>query len=249
MKKTILFIIITFAVTWLMWLPTVLNNYMDVPDIFLLMGMFASFTPTVVGIMFLKKNKQWYKGRFKIKVSKSVMLMVLFYIPIIGLISYGLTHLIDTNFKGEIASPLMSLVMFLQILFIGGPLGEEIGWRGFLQPALTKSNVWKGTLILGLIWSLWHLPLFYMTGTVQSQIPMYQFILQNTLFTFYYTWIYLKTEGNLLWIILFHTVANTTSAVIPYWQSNTGRWIGFGLLLIGFIVLPKRGVKHVHRVE
>jgi uncharacterized protein len=60
------------------------------------------------------------------------------------------------------------LIGYLTILVIGGPLGEEAGWRGFALPRLQqRSGPLVGTLILGVLWGLWHLPEFFTPGTSQ----------------------------------------------------------------------------------
>lgn len=62
-------------------------------------------------------------------------------------------------------------------------------------------------------------------------------MLQNTMIAFFYTWIYNKTKGNLILMILLHAILNTSSAVFPYWQSDQGRYIGFALLLLTLFVI------------
>jgi len=239
MKRSNKFIITTLVITWLLWLPAVLNQHMTVAEPFLFMSMFANMVPSVLGIVFLNKyHKGWHKKRLGLKINWLIALIMITYIPLQGLLSYLLTKGIDTNFTANIVWG--NIVMFIPIIFIGGPLGEEFGWRGFLQDELTKDHIYRGTLVLGLVWSLWHLPLFFMEGTVQSQIPFYQFLLQNTLYAFYYTWFYRRTHGSIVWMILFHAIANTTSAIFPYWQSNIGRWIGFVILLACYLLLPKK---------
>ena len=48
---------------------------------------------------------------------------------------------------------------FLIILFLGGPLNEEIGWRGLLQRELGFMEFWKSSLTIGVIWGIWHAPI------------------------------------------------------------------------------------------
>lgn len=248
MKKHYLFVLFVFILTWLLWLPAVLNSYFQVPNVLLILSMFANAVPSIMGIVFLNKyQKGWFKSSFKIRIPIYVMAMIILYIPIQGMITFFITKSFEPTLAID-TSPLNVLTLFFMIMIIGGPLGEEFGWRGYLQGKITQKSILKGTLFLGILWSLWHLPLFFMEATVQSQIPFYQFFLQNTLFAFYYTWFYQRTGGSIFWMIIFHTVANVTSAVIPYWQSDLGRWIGFIILLVGYLLLPKKGARDVHNV-
>jgi membrane protease YdiL (CAAX protease family) len=58
-------------------------------------------------------------------------------------------------------------------LIILGPLSEEIGWRGYALDRLqTKWNALESSLMVGLVWGLWHGPLFYMVGTSQHELAM-----------------------------------------------------------------------------
>ena len=62
--------------------------------------------------------------------------------------------------------PLQFIVLFPLYLFVGGPLAEEPGWRGFALPRLLKNHsALFSTLVIGVIWALWHLPLFAVPGT------------------------------------------------------------------------------------
>ena len=58
------------------------------------------------------------------------------------------------------------LVEFVRVLFLGGPIGEELGWRGFALPRLQQHrNALLASILLGLVWGLWHLPLYFVLGT------------------------------------------------------------------------------------
>lgn len=243
-KKVIQFFIVTLLISWLLWLPTVIHsNVQKLPGILLLIGMFAGFAPSIIGLLFMKKEKGTdFKTTLKNKISKNfsikyILLMLVF--PLQAGFTLWLVKTLQSDFvvKNPI-SPAFYPIVFLQILFIGGALGEEFGWRGFAQEKLEASHgILLGTLILGLVWSLWHLPLFFMENTVQSHLPIYQFMLQNTLLAFFYTWFYHKTKGNMITMILLHAIMNTSSAIFPYWQSELGRFIGLGLLVITLIIM------------
>jgi membrane protease YdiL (CAAX protease family) len=59
-------------------------------------------------------------------------------------------------------------VPFLISMLIGGPLAEEPGWRGTAYPRLrAKMNRLQAGLVLGVIWAIWHVPLFFIPGTIQ----------------------------------------------------------------------------------
>lgn len=244
-KQIIKYFSFTFLVTWLLWAGSVAANFeFSVPVILLIIGMFANFTPSAMAL-WLKKREigskalgDDLKSRFTFKGTLRWWLFILIVFPLISLIA-----LVGAKWFGsEIETPLLNSpwmipVVILQIAIVGGALGEEFGWRYYALDKLQKMyHPLVATLVLGILWSLWHLPLFYMAGTVQSNLPIWQFLLQNTLIAFFYTWMYNKTKGNMALMIGLHTIANASSAVFPYWQTNVGRWIGFALLTIVLII-------------
>lgn len=59
-------------------------------------------------------------------------------------------------------------------MLIGGPLAEEPGWRGTAYPRLRASMTrLQAGLLLGVIWAVWHLPLFFITGTIQASFGLF----------------------------------------------------------------------------
>jgi membrane protease YdiL (CAAX protease family) len=63
------------------------------------------------------------------------------------------------------------LAEFPRVLFLGGPVEEELGWRGFALPRLQQHrNALDASILLGLVWGLWHLPLYFVLGTGQSEM-------------------------------------------------------------------------------
>jgi membrane protease YdiL (CAAX protease family) len=119
------------------------------------------------------------------------------------------------------------------LLWLLGALPEEYGWRGYAMERLLKGNSpLIASLILGLVWGLWHLPLHFISTTTQYVIPIWEYVLQTVVLTIIYTWLYLGTGGSVLVAGIFHAMGNLTGAVIPYWVTGSGRWVSFLLLLI-----------------
>lgn len=241
------FFLLTIAISWLLWLPTVLHaQWRTMPSILLLMGMFASFTPTIIGLLYLKKeNGAQFSNQLRKSLSlkfprKWLLFMLIF--PLQSAVTLSLAQFFDKGFT--VLNPIHPAyfpLVFLQILFNGGALGEEFGWRGFaLERLQTHYGPIKATLILGVIWSFWHLPLFFMLNTVQSHLPIWEFMLQNTLLAYFYTLVFNRTEGNMVLMILLHAVMNTSAAIFPYWQSELGRFIGFGILFVMVVVVNSK---------
>jgi membrane protease YdiL (CAAX protease family) len=102
-------------------------------------------------------------------------------------------------------------------LFILGPLSEEIGWRGYALDRLqTKWNALTSSLILGLVWGFWHLPLFAMIGTSQYElaIPFVGFVVGLMVTAIIFTWLHNNTHSSIWMAIFFHWVWTYSAQVM-----------------------------------
>lgn len=102
--------------------------------------------------------------------------------------------------------------LFLVVLVLGGPLGEELGWRGFLLPRLQQQ--WDGlrsSLALAGLWWLWHVPAFWLEGAAQEGTSLAGFAVAVVAEAVLFTWLYNRSGGSLLLVLLFHAAVNTTS--------------------------------------
>jgi membrane protease YdiL (CAAX protease family) len=99
-----------------------------------------------------------------------------------------------------------------------GPLGEELGWRGFLLPFLLKKySPLKASLILGLVWALWHLPSGLLPGG-----PYYFHTISGTLLfaasavalSIFMTVLFLRTHGSVLLAIAMHWSVMPSSEIV-----------------------------------
>jgi membrane protease YdiL (CAAX protease family) len=108
-----------------------------------------------------------------------------------------------------------SMVTTIVFTLFSGPIAEEMGWRGFALPRLqSKHNALVSSLILGVIWSCWHLPLFFVTGATQMSIPFPIYLVLVITITVYLTWLYNNTRGSLIITILAHFTYNLSSTLI-----------------------------------
>lgn len=101
------------------------------------------------------------------------------------------------------------------VLLIGGPLGEEFGWRGYAMSALTARSNWRtASLIVGAAWGLWHLPLFFMAGTAQSQMPIALFMINIIASSVVFGWLFEHTKRSVLPAIVLHTSLNASAGIL-----------------------------------
>ena len=143
--------------------------------------------------------------------------------------------------------------VFLYVLFLS-VLGEEIGWRGYALPRLqARYGALGASLILGVVWGFWHLPLFWMKGNFHQGIPVTLFLLQSVGLSILFTWMFNHTRGSLLMPHLFHAASNTTLGVLPILPMNTGgdtrpMWLAVGLLwMFAIAIVMAFGPAHLSR--
>jgi membrane protease YdiL (CAAX protease family) len=105
--------------------------------------------------------------------------------------------------------PLLLLPLFLLMLALTDGLGEELAWRGFALPRLlTRYNALVASLVLGVLWGLWHLPLVWTEGATMYQQPVWLFLLDITAKSVLFTWVFLHTRGSVLLAMLLHAATN-----------------------------------------
>ena len=93
-----------------------------------------------------------------------------------------------------------------------GPIGEDPGWRGFALPRmLDRFNPTTAALLLGVIWTVWHLPAFLFSGMPQSSLPLGWFCLSMVSVTVLMSWVTINTRGAVIPAILMHWSFNRFS--------------------------------------
>lgn len=165
------------------------------------------YAPTIALIIICALTKNWsvckkiFNNPFKesinlLWVSVSLLLPIL-----IILISTLIMSIMGTGFTPWQDTTSMYLITIITTIL--GCIFEEIGWRGYLLPKFAeKHNMFKSSLGLGLLWGSWHFKFAY------GIIGFILFVMVMICFSIIMTWIYMKTKGNLLYMILFHFGVN-----------------------------------------
>lgn len=135
--------------------------------------------------------------------------------------------------------PALAIVL---LFLIFSAAGEELGWRGFALPGLERRFGSLGaSLILGLLWGCWHIPLFYVPGSLQNGLPIPGYILATIGYSFIYTCLYNGTKGSLLLCCLYHAASNLTllygNALFPKVISNLYLSLPALAVLVGIVML------------
>lgn len=130
------------------------------------------------------------------------------------------------------------LVVFSINLLFGGSLGEEIGWRGFLLPRLLRTHSPFGaSMLLGVVWALWHAPIDVAAGfVVLGPAAIFGRLILTLPLAVLFTWFYIRSNGDLLVALMLHTGLNVVSDFgFSNFESSMGLWYVI-LLFVGVVL-------------
>jgi len=241
------FFLLVFILTWVVWVPRASGAPLGV------LGQAWTWIPAIAAL--LAAALTGGRGALRELGSRLVRWRVgwqWYLVVILGPAAFSLAVAgIYTLFGGSwadaappaiLVGPLVVLPLFLVILTLTDGLGEELAWRGFALPRLlTRYNALAASLILGVIWALWHLPLLWTEGGPMYQLPVWLLLLDVTAKAVLFTWVFLHTRGSVLIAMLFHgatnlflvspEVASTGDLGLPV-LAMVGKWVLVGVVLL-----------------
>ncbi len=221
--RPLLFYVRCFLTTWAFWGSAIFLQKYD-KKISLTLLLLGLISPAFVSIMtvFLSKNtslKSDFKRKFsisRISVSNILIAIATFFaivvISVLISLAFGqsisqLTFTNDFTFSISGFSALLTILLASVI--------EEIGWRGYGEDAIAAYCSWfKESIIFGAVWSLWHLPLFWVSGTYHFMLKelgifyMLNFLISVMPLGFLTTWVYVKNNRSILASVIFHIFVN-----------------------------------------
>ena len=258
-----LFMLLAYGFTWLFWIPEALisQSIWQAPEwvINYLASPFnvGPWGPLVAAIVMAFLAQGWAGVKallargFMVRLGKWWWIILLSFPVLIGgslLIAIALGDRRPTF--PALAEPIVLPVALVFIFFLGGPLQEEFGWRGYAFEHLRhKYNALMAAIIAGLMWGLWHLPLFFVPrAEFYYNRPIWGLLLTTVLVGIILAWFYANTGGSIFATMLGHAMFNWSNYVFPALGSDLAGIILFGLyfLVVGFIVW-RDGKKHLTR--
>jgi uncharacterized protein len=236
------FFILTFAITWgigafAIFLPAVFRNLLgEISDTHPLYYM-AVAAPTISAtILTLALGGQsglgdLYKRLVRWRFGIQWYALVLIGLPVLGWI---VTRFTGSNPLKDASTPALLIALLFNLL-ISGPLCEELGWRGFALPRLLKCcSPFKASLVLGILWGIWHLPSFAVSAMVQSGLSLPLFLLSAVCLSFLASWLFMNTGGSVLITVLLHYMANFCASVLGVpMLAFTGILLATVILVVG----------------
>lgn len=253
------FILATFAFTWTLFSIVIFSGQSNQDFPAMLLYILGGCAPSLVAIFFVWRtfNKEqrhdfWSRVINPRRIKPFWWVISLVAIPaVMGLavwLNASLFHVLPgMEIFIKLKTQLSEIPVFVIMMLIGGPLAEELGWRGLLLDAFQKK--WSpaiSTIILFLIWWIWHLPLFFIPGTSHSDWGLFTnmfwlFAMNVFLLTILMTLAYNANKRSVLVTILIHFSYNVTLSLLTPYSTQTFAFITtfLALLVIGIIFIQK----------
>lgn len=220
--RPVKFYVTVFIATWFWWLLAILFN----EGVSLYIGMFLGLiSPAVIAVMTVLRSKnKALIGDFKKKLTSFYRIKPKYIILAVLMFGAAVAASIGTSvlFGGDIkqfsftedfsfsiggSSALLTILLASSI--------EELGWRGYGEDAVGAYHSWfKESIIFGVVWACWHIPLFWVDGTYQSGLRemgilyVINFLVSVIPLDFIQTWVYVKNNRSMLATITFHLFIN-----------------------------------------
>jgi membrane protease YdiL (CAAX protease family) len=201
------YFVLVFGIEWLLVL---LLSPLLPPMITLLIG---SWLPNAVGVLvtWVAGGHQGLRELFSRVVLWRIGLkwyaIALFGPILMAFLAIGLYRVLG-NAAPDLV-PASQLVTVLLSAAFTGAMGEELGWRGMALPHLqARWNALISSLILGVLWGLYHLPSFLLSGLPLKDMPLLPFMIAALGLTILVTWTFNRTGGSLIPVFLYHSAFN-----------------------------------------
>ncbi len=244
------FFVVTYAIAFITGFGDIYLNPGNTMAKWSMIWFLNVFSPTIAAVLVswvvggLPQIKRLLSGFLRWNVgarwyfAASCMLLI----PLIVALVYIALGNPPTGLRAGWTIPMVLGQAFFQLF--SGPASEEAGWRGFALPRLqSRYSALVSSLILGVIWTCWHLPLFFMPGQAQMGIPFPIYLCMTVALTVYMTWLYNNTRDSLVITVLSHFAYNLTGTLItgpvslmPAMVLYTAAGPGLFLVVLGVIV-------------
>lgn len=258
------FFFMAYAFSWITLIPYILSQWNILPNtnIFAIFFALTAFVGPALSAYIMgcitEGKDGWpnMKKRFRrFKVGWIWYVFILLGIPLVMMLGISILPGALASFQGFPSGfPAKYIIYFVLIFFGGGPLGEEIGWRGFALPRMqARYGALRATLLLGVLWTFWHLPHFLTTAQrggpgsnlsiLYINLPIFLLLVMSSAVII--TWVFNHTKESLFIAMLLHTSINTFSLILALFSSpmvmstDLPAAIGLGILAIVILIFTR----------
>lgn len=241
------YLLTTFFITWALWIgDALLVRFADFQESdFLPMVLFTAggFGPTIAAICCMEQKKSLKNILRFIFCNKKFSVLALLAFVAMASLTFGLSSM---ELNTAIPLTAIPLVLLEAITLYGG--NEELGWRGVMQPVLQAELPYPvATLIVGVVWSIWHAPLWFIEGNSHQGSSFVIFSVLAILLTFWLSAI-INSGGSVFWCMILHGVCNTLLSVFVI-KVNSILILGLLLMTAISILISIRSMSRIRTTD
>lgn len=215
------YFVLAFAFTWFFWWLAVLGERGVIPALpgLVVLGTFGPALAAVV-VTLQEEGRAALRsllGRVvRWRVAPVWYVVVLLGPLVLQSVAIGL-HVVLGGQPPDLlaligALPIVMAISVYMLIFVA--LGEEVGWRGYALPALqARHGALLASVILGVVWAVWHLPQFFNPSTLYGDLPFVVFLAFLVPFAVLITWVFNSAGGSVLMAMILHAVMNASSQI------------------------------------
>lgn len=237
------YLTVAFIVAWAVWVTCAVMTHDGTPaDSLVAVVIAGSFAPFIAsGLARWRENGvraalAFYRRGLQWRMGWPVLAVSVFALPLLGVAIAGASA---ASSGGTLVFQLGWRDIpyaYVWLLILGGPVAEEFGWSYLSDRLDERLAPFSSTLTLGVIWALWHLPLFFLAvpGLDQTFIPYGIFVVVAVSVRFLMAWCYHRGGRNILSNLLAHNGMNFALSLVPIVLPVRGqmqwRFLAFGAL-------------------
>ena len=248
------FFALALALSWIFWIPLTLIDEDPMRFPYLILMILGGLGPAMAEIILIfalgsQQQKRDYRHRVLDlrRMGWRWLIVILLMFPIINAVATMLSLATggpQPTFETvtRLLSNPLTILPYLLFMFLFGPLPEELGWSGYALDGLQSNrSALTASIIIGMIWAVWHTPLFFMHGTFQSEqigfatSAFWWYILPTLPISVLDTWIYNNANRSTLSAVLLHFMVNLNGELFGLTQH--ARFYQAGLIFIVTIII------------
>ena len=248
-----LFLALVIGATWLCWIPAVLLSGAGPTWAVTALYYLGGVMPPAVAMIVLytrhsaeRQRDYWRRLLDVTRIRGRWYAAVLLTVPVLT----GLAALLDVILGGSGCAPEallqflprpFALIPFALFTLVVGPLPEELAWRGYgLDRLQERLSPLASSLLLGAVWTIWHLPLFGIDGTYQQGLGLgtqafWLYMLDKVPQSVLMTWIFDNSRRSTLSAVLFHTMVNFVGELVELRPRAEVLYIGLWYVAAGMV--------------
>ncbi len=220
----VVYVLLTFTLTWTAWIvPAAFltpgnAGFLGLGGPVFLLGVFA---PAFVALA-LTAYSEGRDGVARLlarigrwQVGARLYLFAIGYMAVTKLLA-ALIHRMAVGAWPAFGDTPLPLMLGAILVSTWTQAGEELGWRGYALPRLaTHLGLGGASVLLGIVWALWHLPLFFLQGSGSDGQSFPIYLVHVTALSVAMAWLYWRAQRSLLLVMLMHASVNNTTGIVP----------------------------------